>query len=123
MHIETLTAAVLCALQKLGTIANESNCCLASIKREFGELLNMFPFLKFALIVWLRCKALSHFKQMRMTYLEAMGNEAALLANYTTEVRGVPLEIICNALNVRLELIAGRFSEQFGRMTNQFETT
>jgi hypothetical protein len=102
LHVETLTGAVLCALQRVGTTFRGSNGCLASIKRELGELLNMFPFLKFALIVWLRCKALSHFKEMRMEYLEAMGNETALLANYSSEIRGVPLEIICNALNTRL---------------------
>lgn len=44
----------------------------------------MFPYVKFALVVWVRCRTLNHLKQEQAKYLEAMGNETTLLGNYAS---------------------------------------
>lgn len=116
--METLTATLLSVIQRVEAVAQEQGYRLTIVRRELAELLNMVPYLRFALVVWLRCRTLHHLKESEGKYLEAMGNEETLLSNFLSEIRGVPLEMVCNGLGMRLELSAGGVAEQFGRMTN-----
>jgi|JI9StandDraft_1071089.scaffolds.fasta_scaffold1035615_1 hypothetical protein len=72
-------------LVRLERVARSSFHELRAIQSEFISLVNLYPFFRFCLIVWLRLKAIREFSDAPIDeYMESVGNEVTVLSNYST---------------------------------------